>query len=183
MGVVRMNPDIILQFEGGYARPLRPTDVHEGYVNGLNDPEVHRFLEGPRYLRQTVQNVIEFVEMNEHLSNAILWGIWVSDHDHHVGTFRLHSIENRHGTAGVGVCLFDKAIWGKGLGTKAIRVVTQWALKALDLRWIEAGIYEENIGSQKAFLGAGYVWEYDIPGKFLHEGKPTTVNVFVAKPE
>ncbi len=178
-----MSPDVILQFDGGYVRPLKASEVHEGYVTGLNDPDVHRFLEGPRYNRQTFESVVNFVMFNEKSQDSVFWGIWSDNYSHHVGTFRLHSIEHHHGTAGVGVCLFDRAAWGKGLGSKAIHAITQWALKALNLRWIEAGIYLENVASQKSFLAAGYVWAYDIPGKFILEGQPTTVKVYVAKSE
>ena len=54
-------------------------------------------------------------------------------------------------------------------------------LRPLKLRWLEAGVYVENIASQKTFLAAGYEWIYDIPGKYILEGKPTTLKVYVAR--
>lgn len=48
-----MSPDTILNFEGGYLRPLKPEDVHAGYVSGLNDPEVNRYLDGVKHTKQT----------------------------------------------------------------------------------------------------------------------------------
>ena len=49
------------------------------------------------------------------------------------------------------------------------------------IRWVEAGIYAENIASEKAFLSAGYKWIYDIPDKYLFEGSPTKVKIFAAR--
>jgi len=72
-------------------------------------------------------------------------------------------------------------MWGRGLGSHAIRAVTEWAFASLRLRWIEAGAYQQNIASQRALLAAGYKWVFDIPGKYLFEGNPTTVRVFAAK--
>lgn len=176
-----MNPDTVLNFEGGYLRPLKPADVHAGYVSGLNDPEVNRYLDGVKHTKQTTQSVLDFVVANEASTNSVLWGIWQENAGKHSGTVRLHAIEYHHKTAHIGVCLFDKAAWGQQLGKKAIFAVTQWAMNELGLRWIEAGAYADNIASQKAFLSAGYSWVFDIPDKYILEGKPTIVKVFAAR--
>jgi RimJ/RimL family protein N-acetyltransferase len=175
-----MSPDVILEFEGGYLRPLKITDVHEGYVSGLNDPDVNRYLDGVKRTKQTRQSVIDFVAANEESPSAVLWGIWQVNAERHCGTVRLHEIEHYHKTALIGVCLFDKNVWGQHLGKKGIFAVTHWALDVVGLRWVEAGVYRDNIASQKAFLSAGYSWFFDIPGKYMLEGRPTTVKVFAA---
>lgn len=176
-----MSPKVVLEFEGGYLRPLKPEDVHPGYVSGLNDPEVNRYLDGVKHATQTEQIVIDFVQHNQQSANGLLFGIWQVGDERHCGTVRLHGIEDYHKTAHIGVCLFDKSAWGKKLGSKAVGAVTRWAFDSLMLRWIEACAYEKNIASQKAFLAAGYEWIYDIPDKYILEGKPTRVKVFVAR--
>ncbi len=176
-----MIPDTQLTFSGGYLRPLSPDDVHHGYVEGLNDPDVNRYLDGVKRSTQTTQSVVDFVKGNRDSSNCILWGIWQEGSEAHCGTVRLHGIDTYHGVALIGVCLFDKAAWGKRIGSKAIAVITRWAIDNLKLRWIEAGAFEENTSSQMAFLGAGYNWIYDIPGKYLLEGKPTVVKIYAAR--
>lgn len=162
-------------------RPLNLNDVHSGYVQGLNDPDVNRYLEVAKRSTQTLQSVIDFVKSNRDSSNGILWGVWQEGSKFHCGTVRLHGVDIHHRVANIGVCLFDKAAWGKHIGSKAIAAVTGWALDHLKLRWIEAGAYEENSASQKAFLAAGYDWIYDIPGKYLLEGKPTVVKIYAAR--
>lgn len=176
-----MNLKIILEFEGGYLRPLRPVDVHLDYISGLNDQEVNRYLEVAKHIPQTEQSVSEFVRSNQKSFDALLFGIWRTGDNRHCGTIRLHQIEYFHKTAYVGVCLFDKSTWGNKLGSKVIKAVTRWALETLGLHWIEAGIYTENIASQRAFLAAGYEWVYDISGKYVFEGKPTIVKIFAAR--
>ncbi len=176
-----MIPEGVLEFSGGYLRPLKLEDVHIGYVVGLNDPEVNRYLDGVKRVTQTEQSVTEFVRHNQHSDNAVLFGIWLNGVQHHCGTVRLHGIETHHKTAHIGICLFDKSAWGKKLGYKAAEAVTRWAFETLKLRWVEAGAYSENIASQKTFLAAGYKWIYDIPGKYILEGKPVTVKVYAAR--
>lgn len=176
-----MSPEVVLEFEGGYLRPLKPEDVHPGYVSGLNDPEVNRYLDVVKRTTQTEQSVVDFIQYNQQSGNAFLFGIWQAGDARHCGTVRLHGIEHHHKTAHIGVCLFDRFAWGKKLGSKAVMAVTQWAFETMRLRWIEAGAYSENIASQKTFLAAGYEWIYDIPDKYMLEGKPTRVKVFAAR--
>lgn len=171
----------LLKFEGGYLRPLKIEDVHTGYISGLNDPEVNRYLDGVNRVTQTRESVTDFIKHNNQSTNALLFGIWQEGAANHCGTLRLHGIENYHNTAHIGICLFDKSAWEKKLGSKAIITVTRWAFDTLGLRWVEAGAYLENIASQKTFLAAGYDWIYDVPGKYIFEGNPATVKVFVAR--
>jgi|GEM_PF-536870 len=183
MGVAPVIPDARLEFSGGWLRPLKPDDVHPGYVEGLNDPDVNLYLDGVKRSTQTTRSVIDFVKGDSDSPSCILWGIWQAGSRHHCGTVRLHGIDTHHGVALIGVCVFEKGAWGKRIGSKAIAAVTGWVLEHLKLRWIEAGAYGENTSSQKAFLSAGYEWIYDIPGKYLLEGKPTVVKVYAARKE
>lgn len=172
-----MSPESVLSFGGGFLRVLKPEDVHDGYVTGLNDPDVNRFLE-LKHSTQTVESVVQFVTNDLQSQSAVLWGIWEDGHPDHVGTVRIHGVEHRHRTAHIGVCLFDKRVWGRGLGRKGIAAVTCWALDNLDLRWIEAGVYAENKSSINAFLSAGYSNICDMPDKYLLDGKPAHVVIF-----
>ena len=52
-----MIPSEILTFDGGYLKPLNRVDVHEGYVNGLNDTIVIFYLDGVKDDIQTQKSV------------------------------------------------------------------------------------------------------------------------------
>ena len=175
-----MNIERGLFFDGGFIRPLGIEDVYDGYIVGLNDSVVNRYLE-VRHEYQSEQSVARFVENNQKSADAVLFGIWLKDQDHHCGTVRLHEISLTEKSAYIGICIFDKKSWGQGLGTKSISTVTKWALDGLGLLKIEAGAYADNIASQKAFLNAGYEWTHDIQGKYIFESKPVTVKIFAAR--
>ena len=175
-----MNPEIILAFSGGSLRALKSEDIHQGYIAGLNDNQVNRYLE-VRHSVQTEQSVLKFIQDNQQARNDVLFGIWRDGQQYHCGTIRLHSAEDLKRSAHIGLCIFDKSAWGHGLGSKAIACVTKWAINDLDLRWIEAGIYEENIASQKAFLSAGYEWIADIPQKYILDGNPAVIKIYAKR--
>lgn len=177
-----MNPDITLEFSGGFLRPLNVSDIHPEYVHGLNDKQVNCYLE-VRHTVQNTQTVTEFVQYNLLQDDAVLFGVWKDDRVRHSGTVRLHGIDLVQRTAHIGVCLFDKSAWGKNLGLKAVKNATWWAHHAQDLNRIVAGIYVENVASQKTFLAAGYKWVCDIPKRNLADGRVTMVKIYVASRE
>lgn len=174
-------PGLHIDIGEAHLRVLTPTDVHQGYVDGLNDPDVNRFLVNVKTSRQTIYSVSEFVRENFDSPDAVLLGIWETGRPHHIGTIRLHHIAGDKKSAHIGICLFDKNAWGKKLGARAIRALTAWARANLGLTWIEAGIYADNQSSQRAFLSAGYDWISDIPDVFVFEGKPAVVRIYVAR--
>lgn len=176
-----MIPTDELKFIGGYLRPLCLEDIHSGYIEGLNDPEVNIYLDGVNRSKQNKKSISDFIRVNVKSNNSILWGIWLDDHKLHCGTLRIHDIDGYHRCAHIGVCIFNKSAWGMRIGSKAIFAATEWAIKNLNLRWIEAGIYQENITSQKAFIAAGYELIFDVSGKYLLNGKPSVVKIYAAR--
>ena len=174
-------PGLQIDIGEGHLRVLTPADVHQGYVDGLNDPDVNRFLVDVKAHRQTANTVAEFVQENFDAPDAVLFGIWEAGKPRHGGTIRLHHITGDKTSAHIGICLFDKNAWGKKLGTRAIKALTAWAQATLGLAWIEAGVYADNHSSQHAFHAAGYDWIRDIPDKFVFEGRPAIVRIYAAR--
>lgn len=159
-------------------RTLQPKDVSQDYVSGLNDLEVNHFLDSVSQNIQTLESVRDFVNSSFAAKNEIFFGIWNDSLNEHCGTIRIHSINSYHKTANIGVCLFDKNIWGKGIATNAILQATDWAINVLGLKWIEAGVFEENRASSKLFERAGYELKYKVSGKYLSHGSASTVKVY-----
>jgi len=143
---------IISLGESAFLRPLAEEDVTPGYVDGLNDPEVHRFLIGPSKQRQTIELVREFVRGNYEDSHAILFGLFVDGSLR--GTSRLHDICPE--SAYMGIALFDRSIWGQGWGTRMIRGIADYTIGSLGAKKVLAGIENENAASQRAFEKAGF---------------------------
>ncbi len=136
----------------GYLRPIDELDVTQAYVDGLNDPEVNRFLIGPRSARQTLAGVREFVRMNRESPDSLLLGLFVDDELR--GTVRLHGAEGQEIT--LGLAIFDKTVWGQGWGKTMIEAATRHALQSPAVIRVRAGVEVDNIGSQKTFAAAGY---------------------------
>ncbi|MCA9749775.1 MAG: GNAT family N-acetyltransferase, partial [Romboutsia sp.] len=177
---------ITIPFDGnnkGCLVTFATKDVHSSYPDGLNDPEVSRFLVTVHDQPQTLSTIKNFVESNYNSIDSLLFAIKVENEVNPIGTIRLHAIEFFNYSAHIGLCIFNKKYWGKGIGSAAINALTKWSFTELGLRWLEAGIYEDNFGSRKAFEKANYKLSHKIADKYLFNGQPQTVNVFVAKNE
>jgi len=59
----------------------------------------------------------------------------------------------------VGFLIGEKKEWGKGYASEAILMLCEYAFNQLDLVKITAGCYEENAGSKRALLKAGFLVE------------------------
>ena len=144
-------------------RQLKGNDVTHDYVSWLNDPTINQFLE-VRHTVQTFEIVKEYVEsLSQEDSCEILFGIFVKDSDLHVGNIKLGPINYSHSHATIGLIIGNKDYWGKGFGTEAIKLLTQWSIKTLGLSSLHAGCYSDNVGSFKAFLKAGWSHVGTIP--------------------
>jgi len=172
-------PDVVLPTVRGFLRPIACIDLHQGYVAGLNDPEVNRYLEVRRE-RQTNKSVANFISSNSQSSDSILFGIFDQDNPRHIGTVRLHDINKISAHCYIGICIFDQSVWGCGIGSDAIKNVTSWAFVSLDLYHIEAHAYLDNVGSIRTFERAGYRRVSDAYKSLPYEVTPLRHAVLVA---
>ena len=91
--------------------------------------------------------------------DMIFLAICLKSNDEHIGNIKLGPINRFHKRAGVSLFIGEKKCWGKGYATEAITLIRDFAFKKLNLHKLAAGCFEENLGSQKAFLKAGFVKE------------------------
>lgn len=61
--------------------------------------------------------------------------------------------------------------WGKGWMTEAIKVITRYGFEHFPIERIFAGIFDHNIGSERALLKAGYEKEATLKKSMIKEGK------------
>ncbi len=151
-------------------RPLKISDITSTYVNWLNDKTINQFLE-LRFTKHTKSNVKDFVKKLQNDSNFLFLAIITNNSKRHIGNIKLGPIDWIHRTSDVGILIGDKNSWGKGYASDAINTLTNFSFNNLNLHKITAGLYEENIGSLKAFLKSGFEFEGFRKEQFLFNKK------------
>jgi RimJ/RimL family protein N-acetyltransferase len=145
--------------QGGVSlRLVTLADANERYVGWLRDPEVYRYLE-TRYSEQTLESVRAFVGSMVDSPHSYLFAIVENVSSLHVGNVKIGPVSPHHSFADVSYFIGERSAWGKGYGTGAVRLVTQFGFERLGLHRCQAGLYESNIGSQRVLEKAGYTYE------------------------
>lgn len=154
---------------------LEPSDVTEAYVGWLNDPAVNRYLEC-RFAVHTIDSTRQFVESCLASPSTLLLGIKSIDlQGAHVGNIKMALIDRHHGLGEVGILIGDKDAWGRGIASAAIQFLMNIARDELGLRKLTAGCYSSNVGSQRAFLKAGFYHAGERKAHFLLDGEPEAI--------
>ncbi len=155
-------------------REVRLSDVNENYYRWLNDPDVTRHLE-IRYIPRSMENIGKYVEEMDGNPHEIFLAICLKEDGRHVGNIKLGPINWIHGFGDISLVIGEKAVWGRGIAAEAIRLLSRFAFDVLNLHKLRSGCYEENKGSIKAFLKAGFTQEgalkkqWQVNGNFQDE--------------
>lgn len=149
------------------------TEAHasEQYVGWLNDPDIARYLES-RFARHDLSSTRSFVSSQHAHPGVLFLGIRSETLGWHVGNIKLGPIDRQHLTGDIGIMIGDRAAWGQGIASRAIRIICEIAQHELGLRKVTAGCYASNVGSERAFARAGFAIEGRRPAQFLLDDAP-----------
>ena len=162
----------IVECERLTLRAVIENDVNETYRAWLADPEVNRYLE-TRNVEQTLEMIRAFVCAKAVSTDEYLFAICLRDGEPHIGNIKLGPMRAAHGLADVSLFIGDRNYWRGGYGSEAIAGVTQFAFAKLGLNKVTASLYAPNIGSERAFLKAGWRKEAALRNHYILDGKPT----------
>jgi RimJ/RimL family protein N-acetyltransferase len=146
-------PKEILRGEAVTLRPLTVSDFSDQYLGWMNDPEINRYLE-TQWEEQTRDTIEIFLEEMEKSENSVLFGIF---HDgKHVGNIKIGPVNWHHLYADVSYFIGDRSVWGQGLATEAVLLVSRFGFEQLGLNKCKAGSYSGNTGSMRVLEKVGY---------------------------
>jgi ribosomal-protein-alanine N-acetyltransferase len=153
-------------------RQLSEEDATDTYASWLNDPVINRFLE-VRHAQHSIQTCRSFVETCNADTASFLFGIFANNGKTHIGNIKLGPIDWRYGSGQISLFIGDKSFWGVGYATESILAITKFGFIELNLFKLEAGCYEDNLGSLRAFLKSGFSVEGFFRKKFTIDDKRT----------
>jgi ribosomal-protein-alanine N-acetyltransferase len=145
-------------------------DKHLGNaVKWFNDPEVTRWLEtGDWPLTRGAEE--EYFRTAERQDRASVQFAVESLQGEHVGFSGLRSIDWQSRVAVSGSVIGNKDLWGRGLGTDAVKVRNRYAFDVLGLRLLIATVIADNEASLKMLAKAGYAEVGRVPGRYWKRG-------------
>ena len=135
---------------------LKINDVSASYVEWLNDYEVTKFT-SQKYFKHTLDSTKSFVSQKYDSEGELLFGIYFDGT--HIGNIKLGPIRFAHMSAEISYLIGEKEFWGKGIASKCVKAIVKFAVTELGLMKVNAGYYENNIGSAKVLQKCGFVVE------------------------
>lgn len=88
-----------------------------------------------------------------------------------LGFVGLEDVFGRNGNAWVGIGLGERAYWGRGYGTEAMRLVSRYAFEELGLHRLSLTVFEYNPRAVHSYLKAGFVEEGRLRGYLERDGR------------
>lgn len=150
--------------------PMTLSYVTDAYVSWMNDFEVTQYLENG-VQNYSKSDIFKFVDSILSDNNVYFYAIIENERWLHIGNIKLGPVSERHKRGCVGILLGDKTCWGKGYGTEAVKLVTDYAFLQLGLKKVTAGCLSCNNGSEKIFLKNGFLKEAVLKAHYFFEGQ------------
>ncbi len=110
--------------------------IHEKYIDWLNDPIVNRFSQRGRGRptgKKDAENYLSNLKADE-----VVLGIYVEPHGH-VGNVKYGPIDWANSLADISIMIGEPAVWGSNVGSEAVYLVSKYMFETLGLNRVEAG--------------------------------------------
>ena len=131
----------------------------ERFTHWDRDTEYMRLLDSdPRQLL-TAKQIKAEIEKEQAAEREIAFAIRTLADDSLIGFVDLDGIQWMYGDSFVGIGIGDRAYWGRGYGTDAMRVLLRYAFAELNLHRVSLNVFSYNQRAIRAYEKAGFVVE------------------------
>lgn len=134
---------------------LSPMNIEDAkvYTKWLNNPEISKYLRINNSLI-TIQGEEEY--LNNFIQKEFHLAIIKNENDELIGNISLDDIDYKNGTAELGIFIGEEDNLGKGYGSEAIILLTNYGFKELRLHSIFLTTYSYNQRAIKAYKKCGF---------------------------
>jgi RimJ/RimL family protein N-acetyltransferase len=136
-------------------RPIAPADVPD-IVAACSDPEIPRWTRVPSpYTREDAERFIAGAATEAAAGQGVALAVCEAARDRLLGTIGVMEVDRDHGYAEIGYWT-AAAARGRGVTSRAVELVRDWAHAELGLAEIEIMAHRDNRPSQRVAERAGF---------------------------
>lgn len=142
-------------------RPFTRRDAASpAYLRWMNDPQVTRTIGRFDYLLPVSRaKLLQYFDDID-AENTVFLGIHLRARGRAatrcVGTLKLYDLDPLARRASLGIMVGERAAWGRGIGSAAIRAACRYVFDVLGFAKVSAGYLRSNVGMHKAFTRNGF---------------------------
>lgn len=150
-----------------------PQKIAEEISHWSRDSEYWRLEDSDPARVLSAKAVKEWVEkeLEEHQQDVFMFHIRTVDGDHLIGGVELDEVRWNHGETFVGIGIGDRAYWGKGYGTEAMRLILRFAFMELNLQRVSLNVFAYNPRAIRSYEKIGFVHEGRQRGVLRRDGQ------------
>lgn len=138
-------------------RPIEVSDANQEYLSWVNDQTITSGLV-TGYFPQNLDQLSNYIKST--LNRGVVFlAICDKSTNQHIGNIKLDSIDWIARTAEIGILLGNKAFWGKGIGTEAFHLLTDYGFTGLNLNKIWLTVFSNNPSAIKLYQKLGFIEE------------------------
>jgi len=146
-------------------RPLKLKDINKNYISWFSDRKVTEYLEARNIsIKDSEQYLIKGIKN----CTYYIYAICDENSKAHIGNIKIGPIRRLDGVSDLVTLIGDKSYWGKGLASKAIKIIIQKSFIEGGMRKFSASIDSNNIASLKSYQKAGFKVEAKLNNYFCH---------------
>jgi RimJ/RimL family protein N-acetyltransferase len=169
----RMKP-IVLETERLRLEPFSEKHLSEKYVAWLADPQCMKYSEN-RFRTHTLESCHDYMKSFEGSPNLFYAIVAKSDASlGHLGNLNVY-VDERHGTADIGILVGDPASWGKGYGAEAWARMLQHLLEDRKIRKVTGGCVANNEAMVRIMKRCNMVEDGRRARQYVYDGEEVDV--------
>jgi RimJ/RimL family protein N-acetyltransferase len=136
---------------------LRPVEISDAQLiqKWHNDPELRKLAGAPR-LVSTLTDEEEDIKNASKSDDEVYLMIVKKEDDKSVGFIRLNGLSSFERRVWLRISIGNKASWGKGYGSDAMRYVLKWLFYEMNIHRVELETYSTNERALKFFEYIGF---------------------------
>lgn len=125
-------------YKAGFEKPDKEIDYYTGNEDSFSKEQICAYFD--KILVDETRYDFKILDKNGRL----------------IGESVLNEIDEESRMANFRICLFESPACGKGFGTEAVRLTTEYGFESLHLHRIELEVYAFNERAHKAYKKCGY---------------------------
>lgn len=159
-----------------YLRPAERADIPI-FVRWFNDAETNSFLSMRAPLSIELEEDWFERAVAQQGKDGYHFVICRLDDDRPIGTIGLFALDHVNGSAGMGITIGEKELWGQGFGGDALNALLDFGFGELRLERIWLDVYDFNTRARRSYEKCGFTLEGTKRHAFYRNGRHIDVQL------
>lgn len=166
----------MLRGERVFLRAAERSDIPL-FVSWLNDAETASFLTARAPMSIAMEEGWFERMLAAQGKEGFLFVMCLIDSGKPIGTIGLFDIDHVNGSAGMGIAIGEKQLWGQGLGGDALNALVDLGFGELRLERIWLEVYDFNARARRSYEKCGFTFEGTERHAIFRRGRHGDVHV------